>query len=201
MKKTIKILALTGLVVAAGVGGVVYSGVVNVAADDPHYSLVHSFLTAARDRSIEVRSRGIQVPPLDGAELIRAGAGNYDAMCVGCHLAPGVEATELSQALYPAPPNLARQGVDGDPAATFWVIKHGIKATGMAAWGKSMGDEHIWGMVAFLQQLPKLDAAGYRQLVASSDGHQHGGGESTPHGHESELAEDEGHGHDEGHVH
>ncbi|MDH4872291.1 cytochrome c [Pseudomonas sp. BN515] len=201
MKRTIKTLALAGLVVAAGVGGVVYSGVVNVAADDPHYSLVHAFLKAARDRSIEVRSQHIQVPPLDGAELIRAGAGNYDAMCVGCHLAPGVEATELSQALYPAPPNLARQGVNGDPAATFWVIKHGIKATGMAAWGKSMGDEHIWGMVAFLQQLPKLDADGYRQLVASSDGHQHGGGESAPHGHDTEVAEDEGHGHGEGHGH
>jgi mono/diheme cytochrome c family protein len=201
MKRTIKTLALAGLVVAAGVGGVVYSGMVNVAADDPHYSLVHALLTAARDRSIEVRSRDIQVPPLDSPELIRAGAGNYDAMCVGCHLAPGVEATELSQALYPAPPNLARQGVDRDPAAAFWVIKHGIKATGMAAWGKSMGDEHIWGVVAFLQQLPRLDAGGYRQLVASSDGHQHGGGESPAHGHEQDVAEDEGHGHGEGHGH
>ena len=33
-----------------------------------------------------------------------------------------------------------------------------------------MGDEHIWGMVAFLQPLPQLDADSYRQLVASSDG-------------------------------
>ncbi|MNF95360.1 hypothetical protein D3C84_781070 [compost metagenome] len=201
MKRTIKILALAGLTGAAGVAGVVYSGVVNVAADDPHYSLVHALLTAARDRSIEVRARDIQVPPLDDLALVRAGAGNYDAMCVGCHLAPGVDASELSQALYPAPPNLARQGVDGDPAAAFWVIKHGIKATGMPAWGKSMGDEHIWGMVAFLQRLPGLDAAGYRQLVASSAGHQHGGRESPAHGHEGDVVEDEGHGHAEGHAH
>lgn len=199
MKKTIKALALAGLVATAGVAGVVYSGVVNVAADDPHFSLVHALLTAARDRSIEVRARDIQVPPLDNAELVRAGAGNYDAMCVGCHLAPGMEATELNQALYPAPPNLAARGVDGNPAEAFWVIKHGIKATGMPAWGKSMGDEHIWGLVAFVQQLPELDAAGYRQLVASSEGHQHGGGESPAHGHEQEVAEEEGHG--EGHAH
>jgi mono/diheme cytochrome c family protein len=46
-------------------------------------------------------------------------------------------------------------GVGGDPAAAFWTIKHGIKATGMPAWGKSMGDEYIWGIVAFLDQLPK----------------------------------------------
>ncbi|GLZ87832.1 hypothetical protein Pres01_38830 [Metapseudomonas resinovorans] len=201
MKRTIKTLALVGLVVAASAGGVVYSGVVNVAADDPHYSLVHAFLTAARERSIEVRSRDIPVPPLDDAKLIRAGAGNYAAMCAGCHLAPGLAATELSQALYPAPPNLSQQGVAGDPAAAFWVIKHGIKATGMPAWGKSMGDEHIWGMVAFLQHLPKLDADGYRQLIAASDGHQHGGGGSQGHGHEAEVTQEEGHGDAEGHAH
>lgn len=202
MKRTIKTLALAGLVVTAGAAGVVYNGMVNVAADDPHYSLVHAFLAAARDRSIEVRARNIQVPSLDGADLIRAGAGNYDAMCVDCHLAPGLAATELSQALYPAPPNLARQGVDGDPAAAFWIIKHGIKSTGMPAWGKSMGDEHIWGLVAFLQRLPALDADGYRQLVASSDGHQHGGGESSSHGHGhgAGAAGDEGHDHGE-HAH
>jgi len=79
-------------------------------------------------------------------------------MCIGCHLAPGVAETELSQSLYPAPPNLAKIGVDGNPSAAFWVIKHGIKATGMPAWGKSMGDEYIWGMVAFLNQLPTMDA-------------------------------------------
>ncbi|MDH4553720.1 cytochrome c [Pseudomonas sp. BN417] len=195
MKRTIKTLALAGLVAAAGVGGVVYSGMVNVAADDPHYSLVHAFLTAARDRSIEVRARDIQVPPLDDAALVRAGAGNYDSMCVGCHLAPGVDASELSQALYPAPPNFARQGADGDPAAAFWVIKHGIKATGMPAWGKSMGDEHIWGMVAFLQRLPAMNASEYRQWVTGSGGHQHGGGESPVHGHEGDVVEDEGHAH------
>ncbi|MCY1560344.1 hypothetical protein D9M68_974700 [compost metagenome] len=91
--------------------------------------------------------------------------------------------------------------MDGDPAAAFWVIRHGIKATGMPAWGKSVGDEHIWGLVAFLQRLPQLDADGYRQLVASSAGHQHGGGENPAHGHGAEVAEDEGHGHDEGHAH
>lgn len=62
----------------------------------------------ARDRSIEVRSRDIEVPNLDDQALIRAGAGNYNSMCIGCHLAPGVAETELSQSLYPAPPTSPR---------------------------------------------------------------------------------------------
>jgi mono/diheme cytochrome c family protein len=197
MKRTITTLVVAGAVGSAAVLAGAYFGLVDVGADDPHLPAVHAFLTMARDRSIEVRSKDIEVPALDDAELIRSGAGNYNAMCIGCHLAPGVAETELSQALYPAPPNLATIGVDGNPAAAFWVIKHGIKATGMPAWGKSMSDEYIWGMVAFLDQLPRMDAAQYRALVASSSGHQHGGGESQMHNHEGQHGDNRPGHHDD----
>jgi mono/diheme cytochrome c family protein len=186
MKRTIKTLVAAGIVGSAAATAGAYFGLVNVGADDPHLPIVHAFLTMARERSIEVRSRDIPVPELEDQELIRAGAGNYNAMCVGCHLAPGIAQTELSQALYPEPPDLTKVGDNGNPAATFWTIKHGIKASGMPAWGKSMDDPYIWGMVAFLQKLPELDARQYRSLVASSGGHQHGGGESDMHNHEGQ---------------
>ncbi|WP_298183814.1 cytochrome c [uncultured Pseudomonas sp.] len=186
MKSTIKTLMAAGLVASVAVGTVAYMGLVNVGADDPHFPAVHAFLSMTRDRSIEVRSKDIEVPNLNDEALIKSGAGNYNSMCIGCHLAPGIAQTELSQALYPAPPNLAKEGIDGNPAAAFWVIKHGIKATGMPAWGKSMDDPYIWGMVAFLDQLPKLDAAQYQALVRASSGHAHGGGESPMHNHEGQ---------------
>lgn len=183
MKRTITTLTLASLAGSVAVAGVIYAGLINVGADDPHLDSVHALLKLARERSIAVRAADIPVPDLNDAELVRRGAGNYQSMCIGCHLAPGMAGTELSQNLYPAPPNLAQLGANGSPATTFWIIKHGIKATGMPAWGKSMGDEHIWGMVAFLQQLPSLDAAQYRALVAASDGHSHGGGETDMHDH------------------
>ena len=102
MKKTIKTLVAASVVGSIAVGTVAYLGLINVGADDPHLPAVHAFLTMARDRSIEVRSRDIEVPNLDDQALIRAGAGNYNSMCIGCHLAPGVAETELSQSLYPA---------------------------------------------------------------------------------------------------
>lgn len=104
MKRTIKTLVAAGVVGSTAVLAGAYFGVVNVGGDDPHFPAVHAFLTMARDRSIEVRSRDIEVPNLDDQALIRAGAGNYNSMCIGCHLAPGVAETELSQSLYPAPP-------------------------------------------------------------------------------------------------
>ena len=191
MKKTITTLVAAGAVAGAGVLGAAYFGLVNVGADDPHFPAVHAFLAMARDRSIEVRARDIEVPDLKNENLIRIGAGNYNAMCVGCHLAPGVEKTELSQALYPSPPDLSKLGASGDPAVAFWTIKHGIKATGMPAWGKSMDDSYIWGMVAFLDQLPQMNAQQYQAMVASSGGHQHGGGESDMHNHEGQHGQDE----------
>ena len=130
----------------------------------------------------------LQLPTnLDDPERIRQGAGNYNAMCVTCHLSPDAAATEMSKGLYPAPPNLSKQPVA--PAEAFWVIKHGIKASGMPAWGGSMDDEFIWNMSAFLQKLPTLDATAYKELVDSSEGHSHGGGETQGH-HDDEKAED-----------
>ena len=174
---------LAGAILAAVVvvaGGAIWSGTYNVAADDPHTRPVHTLLEVARERSIQARAGKLDVPlGLGTEEQIREGAGNYDAMCAACHLAPGMAPTELSRGLYPAPPDLTATLVD--QAKAFWVIKHGIKASGMPAWGLSMGDEYIWNMAAFLQKLPDLDATGYRALVDSSGGHSHGGGETMDH--------------------
>jgi len=115
------------------------------------------------------------------AGFVWSGIYNYNAMCTGCHLTPGADETELSKGLYPKPPNLTKDLVD--PAHAFWVIKHGIKASGMPAWGKSMNDEYIWNMAAFLQELPTLNAEQYKALVASSGGHSLGGGETSGHSH------------------
>ena len=119
--------------------------------------------------------------------MIRTGAGNYEAMCVGCHLQPGVTKTELSLGLYPAPPQFARNRPH-DPAVAFWVIKHGLKMSGMAAWGKSMDDKSIWGMVAFLQRLPEMSENQYHEMVESSEGHTHGSGEHEAHDGDADAA-------------
>lgn len=174
--------SIIGIVATAALAGYVWTGAYNVAADEAHTGPVYALLETVRERSIAVRADHLQ-PPADLADTarIRQGAGNYNAMCMGCHLAPGMGETELSRGLYPAPPNLSRATVDA--AAAFWVIKHGIKASGMPAWGESMADEYIWNMAAFLQELPRLSPGQYQAMVDSSGGHDHGGGETEPHAH------------------
>lgn len=179
MKPIIWLLGLLALAMVSTVT-LVWSGAYDVAAGEPHWPLTAYVLKAVRERSIAMRASGIVVPDLDDGSLIRNGAGNYDAMCAGCHLWPGVERTELSDGLNPAPPNLSRHRIV-NPAAAFWAVKHGIKMAGMPAWGKSMDDESIWGMVAFFQRLPDMSEVRYRELVESSAGHTHGPASSETH--------------------
>lgn len=174
MLRTTALVAAVLLAEVAVLGVVAWSGAFEPAADEPHGKMTHGFLEFVRERSVVVRSNKIELPNLDDPELVRAGAGNYDAMCAGCHLAPGVADSELQRGLNPTPPNLSEGEVLAAERA-FWTIKHGVKMTGMPAWGESMDDAAIWGMTAFVRQLPTLTAEQYVALVASSGGHDHGG--------------------------
>lgn len=198
MKKTLITVAVLAAVGAASVGAALYAGALNIAADEPHHPLTYRLLEFARERSIAVRTADIK-PPIDlaNSERVRRGSGNYDAMCVGCHLSPGAEDSEIRKGLYPTPPKLAERPASVlEPqfaeARQFWIIKHGIKASGMPAWSKGgMEDEAIWDLVAFVQKLSGLTAADYRALVASSEGHSHGGLD----GHHDGHVHDDDHGH------
>lgn len=200
-----QLLLGAGLVIGVGtVAGVgfVQSGGLDFAADTEHSVGLTKLIAWAREQSIARQAKDI-VPPVDiaAAERIRRGAGNYEAMCVGCHLSPGAEDSEIRKGLYPVPPNLS--GADaatqaaGNDGRRFWIIKHGIKGSGMAAWAKGgMDDEAIWDLTAFIKVLPTLSATEYQASVAASEGHSHTGMAREPAAQQPPL----GHNH-EGHTH
>jgi mono/diheme cytochrome c family protein len=149
-------------------GLLVYTGVYNIGADVPHSEPVAWVIAAIRDRSIAVRANAITTPrDLNDPLRIARGAGLYAEMCTECHLAPGMEKTEISQGLYPAAPELARTPAR-PPQEQFWIIKHGVKMTAMAAWGRTHRDDLIWDLVAFAQKIPSLSPEQYRALVRSA---------------------------------
>jgi len=177
--KRMKIVKLLLLLTVSGIGvaaTVMYSGVVNVAADEPHSDLVYWLLEETRENSIKKAAQDIEVPDLSDPELLLTGGTDYEFMCSSCHLKPGQSESDMSIGLYPAPPNLTlsneehigHEHGDDEQASrkSFWVIKHGIKASGMPAWGKTHDDERIWAMVAFLKRLPDLTPDQYQVLTA-----------------------------------
>ena len=157
-------LALAAFAAAA----FIFVGLYDIGADAPHTPPIHWLIENLRDRSIAVRADSVKVPVnLDDPKRIATGAGLYTEMCSGCHLAPGMEKTEISQGLYPPAPELSR-GLAHTPAQEFWMIKHGVKLTAMPAWGRTHSDELMWDMVSFVRKLPGMSAAQYQAAIKSA---------------------------------
>jgi mono/diheme cytochrome c family protein len=207
--KILKVLLSVGLLTSLGGFGFLYSGWYPMGADVPHNALTYWALETLRERSIARSIRDIEVPPLDDPQMLLAGGADYNEMCAGCHLKPGRTGSEMSQGLYPQPPNLASSASehghvhgDGDAegargnantsaARQFWIIKHGIKASGMAAFGPTHEDDRIWAMVAFLQKLPTLSEVQYQILTARMPGEMG----HDAHGAASEAVDEESRAH------
>ena len=180
--------AIIGVVVFLSGVGFIYSGFYPMGADVPHNKLTYWVLETLRENSIARASKDIQVPDnLEDSDRLLAGGADYNEMCSGCHLKPGRVQSDFTLGLYPAPPNLTKshgshkhddvisqsthnQDLNQEQdKRMFWIIKHGIKASGMPSWSPGHSDGRIWDMVAFLKELPNLTPVEYQILTARGD--------------------------------
>ncbi len=181
MKSVFKLLGLlTALLLAALL--FIYSGWYDVAASSPDSGLIAWALETTRSRSVhrayESLEGKVQIPRLDDPEMVRTGFVHYHEMCVTCHGGPGIKASEIAQGLNPFPPELTKEAEE--PLESFWIVKHGIKMTGMPGFGVTHTDDEIWAIVAFLDRLPKLSPQEYQTMVQQAGlgqpGEEPGGG-------------------------
>jgi len=156
------VIAATLAALAIGAAVFVSSGIYNIGADDHHTKIVLAVIE-------QLRARAIDPPNLQDPTRIGAGAEHYAALCVGCHLAPGVTRSDIRAGLYPHPPNLAQEDTR-DAQRAFWTIKHGIKMSAMPAWGTTLNDTEIWDLVAFVRQMPAITPETYQQLSKPHSG-------------------------------
>lgn len=152
------VVGLTGFLVAA-------SGVIPVKASSGHWAITEWFLHFSMRRSVATHTIGMAVPPLDDPALVLKGAGHYENGCRPCHGSPEFTTPRIAAAMTPPPPYLPTLLGERKPEELFYVIKHGIKFTGMPAWPSRERDDEVWAVVAFLLALPSLDATSYRRLV------------------------------------
>jgi mono/diheme cytochrome c family protein len=139
-------------------------------------------LPTIRDRSTAPHSGEAKPPPLTDQSLVQAGLRSYHSTCVICHSAPGVEHTHMSQGLNPKPPRLDTEKIQAySDAELYWIIKHGIKMTGMPGFGPTHDDQQLWAMVAFLRRLPALTPEDYTAMVKAA-GLEEGAGAQSHHG-------------------
>ena len=114
---------------------VAVSGLVPIAASSGHWPITEWFLQFAMQRSISTHSLGIEVPPLDDSDLILKGATHYEIACRLMSRQPGpATAPRIPPNMTPHPPDLAERIREAKSQELFYVVKHGVKFTGMPAW-------------------------------------------------------------------
>jgi len=163
---TLAVLAFGALLFAA-------SGLYSVAASRGHFAVTRWMLEFGMRRSVATHSLGISTPQLDDADLIRLGAGHFYGGCAPCHGAPGERRNPIVANMLPPPPSLARAAPTWSTSELFWIVRNGLKYTGMPAWPEYRRDDEVWAVVAFLRKLPTMEAPEYRALATGHAQSQH----------------------------
>lgn len=162
-------VALGAAILAALGLGAVAAGLVPIAASSGHWPVTEWLLHFTMRRSVQTRALWVGEPPdLDDPALVLRGAGHYATGCAPCHGAPGAEPSGVTRQMTPVPP-LVEQIDEWTPAQLFWIVRHGVKFTGMPAWPAVERDDEVWAMVAFLLRLPGLEPAQYRRLAFAEE--------------------------------
>jgi cytochrome c553 len=161
MRRAIVAVVVLGLAALS----VLVGGVVPVKASSGHWAPTAWFLQFAKRRSVATHARGLDSLALQEPWLVLKGAGHYETGCRPCHGAPGTRQPRIARALTPQPPALSPRIGQWTPEELFYIVKHGIKFTGMPAWPTQHRDDEVRAMVAFLLDLPRLDAGQYQRLV------------------------------------
>lgn len=164
---------LLGLAAAALAGLLVsYSGLISIAASSGHLPPVGWFLHWTMQNAVRTQSLGIEPPPgidLRDPALVRRAAGHFETGCAPCHGSPDLARNPVILQMTPPPPPLAEKVPKWQSRELFWIVKHGVKYSGMPAWPAPARDDEIWAMVAFLEALPDIDAASYRALAQGEE--------------------------------
>lgn len=161
------VAAVLAFVTMLALGGFLFawSGLYSVAASSGHWEITRWFLHFTMRSSVRTQALGTEVPDLGHPRLVRQGAGHFHTGCAPCHGTVKGDPPIIPRGMTPHPPLLAPVIDQWENDELFWLVKHGIKYTGMPAWPSLVRDDEVWAMVAFLNELPELNVEGYRRLA------------------------------------
>ena len=155
------------------------------------------FAMGALDAAVERHAPRVSNPLPKTDDNVIDGMKIYVMNCATCHGGLDQKPAALARSLYPPAPQLIMHPVDDPEWRTFYVIRTGARYTGMPAWDKTISEQDIWKVTAFLSNLNKLSsgvqdywkkAAGVAPPAATGEPHDH-----AHHDHD----EDHEHDHDE----
>jgi mono/diheme cytochrome c family protein len=148
------IAVIVVLVVEAGLGFFLFSQIDLSALPEPG-ARESSLATSAKRWLIGRAARGsVGAAPASDASSADNGSMTYGMDCDTCHGKDGRHPTETGRWMYPRVPDLGSPGVQGwSDAELFWIIKNGVRFSGMPGFAKMQTDKEIWDLVHYVRSL------------------------------------------------
>ena len=165
LKSAVLTLAAAGALAGLAGVAVLFGGWYDISATKSHFPLVYTVLEKGMEYSVKHHAEGIQVPPLGAPAQLRRGAALYRDKCAQCHGGPGVAAADYGKSMQPVPGPLMDATLNWRTRELYWITRHGIKMSGMPAWGFHMSEEDMWATVAFVKALPHMTPQAYREAT------------------------------------
>src|SRR5450755_4528315 len=156
MRNFILGIVITIVVLLIGGLGLALLGFLPTRANTDAPALEVHIAMSALDSSVERHAPHLNnpVPPTD--ENLIAGLKLYTMNCALCHGGIDRQPSVLEKSFYPPPPNLIMDPPDDPEWHLFFVIRNGVRYTGMPAWDKALTEPDIWKVTAFLARIDKL---------------------------------------------
>jgi thiosulfate dehydrogenase len=147
---------VTIVVAAAGIYTYLHLGYMDFSADLQPSAVESDLAMSFVDASVGRRAPD-QKNPVEPTEAnLLDGVHLYKTRCAMCHGAPGNPEKNFGNPFYPPVPQFMTDHPDMADNENFYIIKHGIRWTGMPAWSNTLTDDQIWKVVAFLSRMEKL---------------------------------------------
>jgi mono/diheme cytochrome c family protein len=125
-------------------------------ADATPPRMEHKIANGALDAAMDRHAPRVNNPVSPTDDNLIEGMKIYTMNCAVCHGTLDNKPSPLEKSLYPPAPQLILDPLDDPEWHTFYAIRTGVRYTGMPAWGRTLSEQDIWKLTAFLSRLEKL---------------------------------------------
>jgi len=152
---------LSGVLVTAFVAGFgiflyLKMGYLNMRCDMAPSSIESRWAMHFLDASVDRRAPEEKNPVEASEANLAAGMKLYKTHCAMCHGAPDHPEKAFGHPFYPPAPQFMEDAPDMSENQNYYIIKHGVRWTGMPAWGSVLSDQQVWTLTTFLSHMEKL---------------------------------------------
>jgi thiosulfate dehydrogenase len=155
------ILGIIAAFLLLGLGGLAIAGFgfMPTNADSSPPAVEKYIATSALHAAMNRHAPRLSNPVPASDENLIAGMKIYTINCAVCHGTLDNLPSPLEHSFYPPVPQLVLDPTDHPQWHTYYVVRNGIRYTGMPSWSHTLSEQEMWKVTGFLSQVETLPPA------------------------------------------